>query len=96
MADLIKAPLAADLIIIVSGLVGVLWRAFVGRVDDDRAKGLTAARFWYSEAWQIRLPPDAALDGSQWAGDRDLVPILLVPLRYNTLTSYQLKTSSKH
>lgn len=59
VADLIKAPLAmANLIIIVSGLVGgSLARFLFGRVDDDRAKGLAlglaAHAFGTVEAWQI-------------------------------------------
>lgn len=59
VADLIKAPLAmANLIIIVSGLLGGMLARFLFRsVDDDRAKGLAlglaAHAFGTVEAWQI-------------------------------------------
>ncbi|MEN2752167.1 LrgB family protein [Psychrobacter sp. FBL11] len=59
VADLIKAPLAmANLIIIVSGLIGGMLARFLFRgIDDDRAKGLAlglaAHAFGTVEAWQI-------------------------------------------
>ena len=59
VADLIQAPLAmANLIIIVSGLIGgTLAPLLFRRVDDDRAKGLAlglaAHAFGTVEAWQI-------------------------------------------
>ncbi len=59
VADLIKAPLAmANLIIIVSGLIGGIVARFLFRkVNDDRAKGLAlglaAHAFGTVEAWQI-------------------------------------------
>lgn len=59
VADLIKAPLAmANLIIIVSGIIGGTLARFLFRgVDDDRAKGLAlglaAHAFGTVEAWQI-------------------------------------------
>lgn len=59
VADLIGAPLAmANLIIIVSGLLGGAIARFLFRsVDDDRAKGLAlglaAHAFGTVEAWQI-------------------------------------------
>ena len=59
VADLINAPLAlANLIIIVSGLIGgTLARFLLHGVDDDRAKGLAlglaAHAFGTVEAWQI-------------------------------------------
>ncbi len=59
VADLIKAPLAmANLIIIVSGLLGGTAARFLFRkVNDDRAKGLAlglaAHAFGTVEAWQI-------------------------------------------
>lgn len=59
VADLIKAPLAmANLIIIVSGLIGGTLARFLFRgIDDDRAKGLAlglaAHAFGTVEAWQI-------------------------------------------
>lgn len=59
VADLIKAPLAmANLIIIVSGLIGgMLARFLFCGIDDDRAKGLAlglaAHAFGTVEAWQI-------------------------------------------
>ena len=59
VADLIKAPLAmANLIIIVSGLIGGSLARFLFRgIDDDRAKGLAlglaAHAFGTVEAWQI-------------------------------------------
>ncbi len=59
VADLISAPLAmANLIIIVSGLLGGAVARFLFRkVDDDRAKGLAlglaAHAFGTVEAWQI-------------------------------------------
>lgn len=59
VADLIKAPLAmANLIIIVSGLIGGTVARFLFRgVNDDRAKGLAlglaAHAFGTVEAWQI-------------------------------------------
>jgi putative effector of murein hydrolase len=59
VASLIKAPLAmANLIIIVSGLIGATLARFLFRgVTDDRAKGLAlglaAHAFGTVEAWQI-------------------------------------------
>lgn len=59
VAAVIKAPLAmANLIIIVSGLLGTtLARFLLRQVNDDRAKGLalglTAHAFGTVEAWQI-------------------------------------------
>lgn len=59
VADLIGAPLAmANLIIIVSGLLGGTLARFLFRgIDDDRAKGLAlglaAHAFGTVEAWQI-------------------------------------------
>lgn len=59
VASLIKAPLAmANLIIIVSGLMGATLARFLFRsISDDRAKGLalglTAHAFGTVEAWQI-------------------------------------------
>lgn len=59
VAAIIKAPLAmANLIIIVSGLLGAgVARFLFRRVEDDRAKGLalglTAHAFGTVEAWQI-------------------------------------------
>lgn len=59
IADLIKAPLAmANLIIIVSGLIGgTLARFLFVGIEDDRAKGLAlglvAHAFGTVEAWQI-------------------------------------------
>lgn len=59
VADLIKAPLAmANLIIIVSGLIGATLSPFLFRgITDDRAKGLAlglaAHAFGTVEAWQI-------------------------------------------
>ena len=59
VADLIKAPLPmANLIIIVSGLIGGTVARFLFRgIDDDRAKGLAlglaAHAFGTVEAWQI-------------------------------------------
>lgn len=59
VASVIKAPLAmANLIIIVSGLIGAgLARFLLRQVKDDRAKGLalglTAHAFGTVEAWQI-------------------------------------------
>lgn len=59
VADLIRAPLAlANLIIIVSGLLGAALARFLFRsIDDDRAKGLAlglaAHAFGTVEAWQI-------------------------------------------
>lgn len=59
VADLIKAPLAmANLIIIVSGIIGGTLARFMFRgIDDDRAKGLAlglaAHAFGTVEAWQI-------------------------------------------
>ena len=59
VADLIKAPLAmANLIIIVSGLIGGALARFLFRgINDDRAKGLAlglaAHAFGTVEAWQI-------------------------------------------
>ncbi|WP_435950270.1 LrgB family protein [Psychrobacter sp. DM8] len=59
VADLIGAPLAmANLIIIVSGLLGGALARFLFRsIDDDRAKGLAlglaAHAFGTVEAWQI-------------------------------------------
>lgn len=59
VASLIKAPLAmANLIIIVSGLIGATLARFLFRgIDDDRAKGmalgLAAHAFGTVEAWQI-------------------------------------------
>ncbi len=59
VADLIKAPLAmANLIIIVSGLIGGTLARFLFRgINDDRAKGLAlglaAHAFGTVEAWQI-------------------------------------------
>ena len=59
VADLIQAPLAlANLIIIVSGLLGGALARFLFRsVEDDRAKGLAlglaAHAFGTVEAWQI-------------------------------------------
>ena len=59
VADLIKAPLAmANLIIIVSGLIGGTVARFLFRgINDDRAKGLAlglaAHAFGTVEAWQI-------------------------------------------
>ncbi|MEK6199877.1 MAG: LrgB family protein [Psychrobacter sp.] len=59
IADLIKAPLAmANLIIIVSGLIGGTLARFLFRgIEDDRAKGLAlglvAHAFGTVEAWQI-------------------------------------------
>ncbi len=59
VADLIKAPLAmANLIIIVSGLIGGSLARFLFRgIHDDRAKGLAlglaAHAFGTVEAWQI-------------------------------------------
>lgn len=59
VAGVIKAPLAmANLIIIVSGLIGAtLARFLLQRVSDDRAKGLAlglaAHAFGTVEAWQI-------------------------------------------
>lgn len=59
VASLIKAPLAmANLIIIVSGLIGATLARFLLRgIDDDRAKGLAlglaAHAFGTVEAWQI-------------------------------------------
>ena len=56
---MIKAPLAlANLIIIVSGLIGGTLARFLFRgIDDDRAKGLAlglaAHAFGTVEAWQI-------------------------------------------
>lgn len=59
VASLIKAPLAmANLIIIVSGLIGATLARFLFRgIEDDRAKGmalgLAAHAFGTVEAWQI-------------------------------------------
>lgn len=59
VASLIKAPLAmANLIIIVSGLIGATLARFLFRgINDDRAKGmalgLAAHAFGTVEAWQI-------------------------------------------
>ncbi|WP_201527960.1 LrgB family protein [Psychrobacter frigidicola] len=59
VASLIKAPLAmANLIIIVSGLIGATLARFLFRgISDDRAKGLAlglaAHAFGTVEAWQI-------------------------------------------
>lgn len=59
VAGLIKAPLVmANLIIVVSGLIGATSARFLFRgVDDDRAKGLAlglaAHAFGTVEAWQI-------------------------------------------
>ncbi len=59
IASLIKAPLAlANLIIIVSGLIGATLSRFLFRgIDDDRVKGLAlglaAHAFGTVEAWQI-------------------------------------------
>ena len=59
VADLIKAPLAmANLIIIVSGVIGGTLARFLFRgIEDDRAKGLAlglvAHAFGTVEAWQI-------------------------------------------
>ena len=59
VADLIKAPLAmANLIIIVSGLLGGTLARFLFRgIDDDRANGLaiglSAHAFGSVDAWQI-------------------------------------------
>ena len=59
IADLIKAPLAmANLIIIVSGIIGGTLARFLFRgIEDDRAKGLAlglvAHAFGTVEAWQI-------------------------------------------
>ena len=59
VASLIKAPLAlANLIIIVSGLIGATLSRFLFRgIDDDRVKGLAlglaAHAFGTVEAWQI-------------------------------------------
>lgn len=59
VADLIRAPLAlANLIIIVSGLLGAALARFLFRsIEDDRAKGLAlglaAHAFGTVEAWQI-------------------------------------------
>ncbi|WP_350561487.1 LrgB family protein [Psychrobacter sp. CAL346-MNA-CIBAN-0220] len=59
VASLIKAPLAmANLIIIVSGLIGATLARFLFHgIDDDRAKGLAlglaAHAFGTVEAWQI-------------------------------------------
>ena len=59
VASLIKAPLAmANLIIIVSGLIGAMLARFLFRgIADDRAKGLAlglaAHAFGTVEAWQI-------------------------------------------
>ena len=59
IADLIKAPLAmANLIIIVSGVIGGTLARFLFRgIEDDRAKGLAlglvAHAFGTVEAWQI-------------------------------------------
>lgn len=59
VADMIKAPLAlANLIIIVSGLLGGAVAKFLFRnIEDDRAKGLglglAAHAFGTVEAWQI-------------------------------------------
>lgn len=59
VAEIIKAPLAmANLIIIVSGLMGAgLGRFLFRKIEDDRAKGLAlglaAHAFGTVEAWQI-------------------------------------------
>ncbi|WP_372844457.1 LrgB family protein [Psychrobacter sp.] len=59
IADIIKAPLAmANLIIIVSGIIGGTLARFLFRgIEDDRAKGLAlglvAHAFGTVEAWQI-------------------------------------------
>lgn len=59
VAGLIKAPLVmANLIIVVSGLIGATLARFLFRgIDDDRAKGLAlglaAHAFGTVEAWQI-------------------------------------------
>ncbi|MDO5769536.1 MAG: LrgB family protein [Psychrobacter sp.] len=84
VAAIINAPLAmANLIIIVSGLLGAaLARFLFRRVNDDRAKGLTlglaAHAFGTVEAWQIS--PTAGRYAAFGLAVNGLITAIWVPL----------------
>lgn len=89
VASLIKAPLAmANLIIIVSGLIGATLARFLFRgVNDDRAKGLAlglaAHAFGTVEAWQIS--PTAGRYAAFGLAVNGLITAIWVPLFISAL-----------
>lgn len=90
VAGLIKAPLAmANLIIIVSGLIGATLARFLFRgIKDDRAKGLAlglaAHAFGTVEAWQIS--PTAGRYAAFGLAVNGLLTAVWVPLFISALT----------
>ncbi len=90
VAGLIKAPLAmANLIIIVSGLMGGTLARFLFRgINDDRAKGLAlglaAHAFGTVEAWQIS--PTAGRYAAFGLAVNGLLTAVWVPLFVSALT----------
>lgn len=91
VAGLIKAPLAmANLIIIVSGLIGATLARFLFRgINDDRAKGLAlglaAHAFGTVEAWQIS--PTAGRYAAFGLAVNGLLTAVWVPIFISALTS---------
>lgn len=90
VASLIEAPLAmANLIIIVSGLMGATLARFLFRgIDDDRAKGLAlglaAHAFGTVEAWQIS--PTAGRYAAFGLAVNGLLTAVWVPIFIGALT----------
>jgi len=91
VAGLIQAPLAmANLIIIVSGLIGATLARFLFRsINDDRAKGLAlglaAHAFGTVEAWQIS--PTAGRYAAFGLAVNGLLTAVWVPIFISALTS---------
>ncbi|WP_201587967.1 LrgB family protein [Psychrobacter jeotgali] len=91
VADLIQAPLAmANLIIIVSGLIGGAMGRFLFRgINDDRAKGLAlglaAHAFGTVEAWQIS--PTAGRYAAFGLAVNGLITAVWVPIFISALMS---------
>lgn len=90
VAGLIKAPLVmANLIIVVSGLIGATSARFLFRgIDDDRAKGLAlglaAHAFGTVEAWQIS--PTAGRYAAFGLAVNGLVTAIWVPIFISALS----------
>jgi putative effector of murein hydrolase len=90
VASLIKAPLVmANLIIVVSGLIGATLAPFLFRnVNDDRAKGLAlglaAHAFGTVEAWQIS--PTAGRYAAFGLAVNGLLTAVWVPIFISALT----------
>ncbi|WP_201558485.1 LrgB family protein [Psychrobacter sp. 72-O-c] len=91
VAEIIQAPLAmANLIIIVSGLIGATLARFLFRsINDDRAKGLAlglvAHAFGTVEAWQIS--PTAGRYAAFGLAVNGLLTAVWVPIFISALTS---------